>query len=298
AGNITAKSSKQFTINCTTTCSGLTVTDPTTPNTLQTIGVSGTNVSFFIWKNTGGTFTSGVYDGTYDGYKTTGGSINWLSPSSGTPQVSVTPYNSASQAGSSCTASIRVADFSISLSPTSQTVTKPTEASFAITKTYINGWELLTGNAITYSVKSCPSATAGDCYFSGDNLKIKTANLSAGTYTAQITGTNSTHNLSRDSNTVSLEVAVSNNWGITVLPSSNSVTAGGSTTYTAQIRDTAGNWTSSVNPITCSIPGAGTKITCSVSPTSVAQPSSTADVVVTVNTASDAPAGNYVLTVT
>ncbi|MDE1178228.1 MAG: SMP-30/gluconolactonase/LRE family protein [Edaphobacter sp.] len=182
-------------------------------------------------------------------------------------------------------------DFSISATPNSQTVAQGSNTTYTTTISPLNGFT----DTVSPSVSGLPAgATANFIAASAANprtwaLMVSTATTTAaGTYTLTITGTSGT--LSH-STTATLVVLGPPDFSVTASPSSQTVTQGNSTTYTASISALSG-FTGTVN---LSVSGLPTGATASFSPTSA---SGSGNSTLTVSTASTTPTGTYPLTIT
>jgi len=186
-------------------------------------------------------------------------------------------------------------NFSISASPSSQTVTAGNGTSYTATVTPSGGF---TGS-VTFSASGLPSganATFSPNPVSGGSgnstMSVTTSSSTpAGTYTLTITGASGgiAH-----STTVSLVMnsASSQNFSISASPSSQTVTAGATTSYTATVTP-SGGFTGSVTLSASGLPS-GANATFSTNPISGGSGSSTMNV----STSSSTPTGSYTLTIT
>ena len=182
-------------------------------------------------------------------------------------------------------------DYSISATPSSQTVTQGTWSSYTTTIGALNGFTgtvnlsvsgLPTGATASFS----PASVAGS---GNSTLTVTTATTTlAGTYTLTITGTSGT--LSH-STTATLVVQGPPDFSISASPSSQTVTQGNGTTYTTSISALNG-FTGTVN---LSVSGLPTGATASFNPTSV---TGSGNSTLTVTTATTTPAGTCTLTIT
>jgi subtilase family serine protease len=187
------------------------------------------------------------------------------------------------------------ADFTLSASPSSQTVTQGNGTSYTATVTASGGF---TGS-VTLSASGLPSgasATFGTNPIgggSGSSTVNVTTNTSTptGTYTLTITGTSGslTH-----STTVTLVVnsAATPNFSLSATPSSQTVTQGNGTSYTATVT-ASGGFTGSVTLSASGLPS-GANATFGTNPISGGSGNSTVNV--TTNTST--PTGTYTLTIT
>lgn len=183
------------------------------------------------------------------------------------------------------------ADFSISASPSSQTVTPGTNAAYTASINALNGFTgtvnlgvsgLPTGATASLS----PTSVTGS---GSSTLVVSTATTTpAGTYTLIITGISGT--LSH-SNTVTLVVPGPADFSISANPDSQTITQGNNTSYTTSISALNG-FTGAVN---LSVSGLPTGATESFSPTPV---TGSGNSTLMVSTASSTPTGTYTLTIT
>jgi hypothetical protein len=188
-------------------------------------------------------------------------------------------------------------DFSISGSPASQTVVQGGSTSYTATVTASNGF---TGS-VDLSVSGLPSgagATFNPTSISGSGNSVMsvttTTSTPAGTYTLTITGTSTSGNLTHTTTvTLVVNAAATPDFSISASPGSQSVTQGGSTSYTATLTPVNG-FTGSVNlSVTGGLPsGAGASF--SPNPISGGSGSST----MSVSTSASTPTGSYTLTIT
>jgi hypothetical protein len=186
------------------------------------------------------------------------------------------------------TATTAPADFSVSATPSSQTVAPASGTNYTVSVTPSNGF---TGN-VTFGVSGLPSgttATFSPSSVSGSGsstMTVSTSSLTpAGTYQLTITGTSGTLTHSTQ---VTLVVA---NFTISASPSSQSVSRGSKTTYTVTIT-ALGPFSATVN---FSVTGLPRHTSASFNPTSVAG-SGSSTLTITVNR--PAATGNYPLTIT
>jgi polygalacturonase/uncharacterized membrane protein len=184
-------------------------------------------------------------------------------------------------------------DFSLSASPSSQTVTAGAGTSYTATVGAINGFTgtanlTLSGLPGGATGSFSPTSVAGS---GNSTLSVSTTSATpAGTYTLTITGTSGslTH-----SATVTLVVnaAATPDFTISATPASQTVTAGGGASYSTTIGALNG-FTGTVNLSVTGLPsGAGG----SFNPASVAGSGSST---LSVSTTSTTPAGTYTLTIT
>jgi hypothetical protein len=184
-----------------------------------------------------------------------------------------------------------VNDFSISDSPTSGSVTAGGSTTSTISTTTTSG----SPQTVTFSASGLPSgATASFNPPSVTSGSSSTATFStssstpAGSYPITVTGTgtSATHSV-----TYTLTVNATNDFSVSISPTSGSVTAGGSTTATVSTATTAGT----AQTVTFSASGLPSGATASFNPPSVTSGSSST---ATFSTSSSTPAGTYSITVT
>jgi hypothetical protein len=181
-------------------------------------------------------------------------------------------------------------DFSISATPSSQTVAAGNGTSYTTTVSALNGF---TGT-VNLSVSGLPSGATGNfnptsvAGSGSSTLSVSTSSTTpAGTYTLTITGTSGslTH-----STTVTLVVNVPD-FSISATPASQTVTQGNGTSYTTTV--------SAINgfsgTVSLSVSGLPTGASGSFNPTSVAGSGSST---LSISTSSTTPAGTYTLTIT
>lgn len=183
-------------------------------------------------------------------------------------------------------------DFSISATPSSQTIAPGNHTTtYTTTISALNGFT----DAVSPSVSGLPAgATARFIPASAVNPKTwalmvsTTTTTAAGSYTMTITGTSGT--LSH-STTVTLVVQGPPDFSISASPTSQTVTPGNNTTYTTSISALNG-FASTVN---LSVSGLPTGATASISPSSI---SGSGSATLTVSTATTIPTGTYAVTIT
>ena len=187
-------------------------------------------------------------------------------------------------------------NFSISASPSSQTVTQGNPASYTATVTPSGGFAS-TVNLSATGLPSGASATFSPASISNGSgtsaLSITTsASTPTGSYTLTITGTSTSPSLTH-STTVTLVVnsASSGNFSLSASPTSRTVTAGNSTSYTATVTP-SGGFAGSVNLSVSGLPS-GASATFSVNPIAGSGNST-----MSVTTSTSTPTGSYTLTVT
>lgn len=186
---------------------------------------------------------------------------------------------------------VPVPDFSMSTSPSSQTVTTGGNTSYTTSTAGINGF----AGTINLSVSGVPAGASAS--FSPTSvsaggsatLNVSSGTAATGTYTLTITGTAST---GTHTNTVTLVInpVVVADFSITASPSSRSVRHGRSTSFTATVTGTGG-FTGNVS---LSATGMGSGTTVSFSPTSISGSGSST---MTVRTSSGAVRGTFTITI-
>lgn len=183
-------------------------------------------------------------------------------------------------------------DFSISATPSSQTVTQGGSASYTATVTALNGF---TGT-VTFSASGLPSganASFNPTSVTGSGSSTMTVTTSsttpAGTYTLTVTGTSGSlvH-----STTVTLVVtAVNADFSISASPASQSVTRGSPASYAATVKALNGF----TGTVSFSVSGLPRRATGTFSPTSVTGSGTST---LTVSTSRSTPKGMFTLTIT
>ncbi|QEE30737.1 DUF1349 domain-containing protein [Terriglobus albidus] len=183
------------------------------------------------------------------------------------------------------------ADFSISASPSSRTVTQGSNATYTTSISAVNGFTGTTSLSVSglptgASASFSPTSVAGS---GSSTLTVSTATTTpVGTYTLTITGASGTLTHSA---TVTLAVQGPADFSISATPSSQTVTQGNGTTYTTTI----GALNGFADTVSLSVSGLPTGATGSFSPTSVTGSGSST---LTVSTTTATPAGTYTLTIT
>jgi hypothetical protein len=186
-------------------------------------------------------------------------------------------------------------DFSLSATPSSQSVTPGQSTSYTVTATPLNGY---TGT-VNLTVSGCP--TNSTCTLNPTSLTLPPAGNSTlsvqtssstppGTYTLTVKGTDGTltHTTS-----VTL-VVVAPDFSISASPASRSVKRGASTTYTTTVT----GLNSFAGTVNLTVSGCPALSTCTLSPTSVTLPPSPANSTLTVSTSKKTPTGTSTLTIT
>ena len=184
-------------------------------------------------------------------------------------------------------------DFSVSASPASQTVVQGNTASYTVTVTPSGGFN----GPVSLSLSALPAganATFNPNPINGSGTSTLTittsASTPAGSYLRTITGTNASliH-----STTVTLVVssASSPNFSLSASPSSQTVTRGNPTSYTATVTP-SGGFTGSVSLSVSGLPS-GASATFSVNPIAGSGNST-----MSVTTSTSTPTGSYTLTIT
>ena len=184
------------------------------------------------------------------------------------------------------------ADFSLSATPSSQTVVQGGSTTYTVTVTPSGGF---TGT-VTFSASGLPTGAAGSfnptsVTTSGSStLAVTTATTTTpGTYPFTVTGTTSalSHTASA---TLVVNSASAGNFSLSANPTSRSIKQGTTTTYTVNITRT-----SFTGGVTFSVSGLPAGTTATFSPNPGTGPSSTLTVVSAGRTT---PTGTYVLTIT
>ncbi len=193
-----------------------------------------------------------------------------------------------------CGAAPPAQDFSISASPSMNTVSQGTPASYTVTVTPSGTF---TGT-VNLSASGLPS---GDATFnppsisngSGASTMTISASTPPGTYTVIITGSSTDPNLTH-SVTVTLVVnsTSSPDFSISASPSSRSVAQGSATSYTATVTRSGGF----TGTVTLSVSGLPANATATFSPVSI--PNGSSNSTMSVNTSASTPTGSYTLRIT
>jgi hypothetical protein len=189
-------------------------------------------------------------------------------------------------------------DFSISASPSSQTVVQGSSTTYTVTVTSLNGFN----SAVSLTVSGCPSGTT--CTLNptsvtppangsaNSTLTVQTTSSTpTGTYTLTITGTSGTL-----THTTTVQLVVTSSappdFSISATPSSRTISRGSSTTYSVTVTPLNG-FTGTVNLSNSGCPPAST---CTFNPASVSPPATST---LTVSTSRHrTPTGTYTLTIT
>jgi uncharacterized membrane protein len=193
-------------------------------------------------------------------------------------------------------------DFSLSATPTSQTVTAGSGTSYAVDVTPSNGY---TGNVTLSVTTSLPAGmTVG---FSSNPVTISsntagssalsvntTTSTPSGTYNLTVSGTDGTLTNTTQV-TVVVQPAPTPDFSLSSSPGSATVTQGNSANYTIAVSP-SGGYSGTVNLTTGALP---TGVTATFSPASVTTTGgSVVDSTLTLTTATSAPTGTYNITVT
>jgi len=189
-------------------------------------------------------------------------------------------------------------DFSLTASPSSQTVVQGGSTTYTVTASPLNSFS----GTVNLTVSGCPANTT--CTLNPTSVTLPPAQNSTlnvqttsttptGTYTLTITGTSGT--LTHSTN-VTLVVTSPRppDFSISASPSSRSVRRGGSTTYTSTV--TAQNGFSGT--VNLSVTGCPPSSTCTLNPTSLTLPPSPKTSTLTASTGRKTPTGGYTLTIT
>ncbi len=198
-------------------------------------------------------------------------------------------------------ASAPTPDFTVSASPSSQTVTAGNPTTYTVTVGSQNSFS----SAVSLSISGLPTGASGS--FSpnpvtppanssaNSTLTVTTSTSTpAGTYTLTITGTSGS--LSHPTTVQLVVQAVATpDFTISATPASQTVTAGNPTTYTV----TVGSQNSFSSAVSLAISGLPTGAAGSFSPNPVTPPAnSSANSTLSVTTLTSTPVGTYTLTIT
>jgi uncharacterized membrane protein len=189
-------------------------------------------------------------------------------------------------------------DFALTVGPPSQTVEAGESTSVTVSVTPANGFTgtvaLVESGMPAGMTASCtPSSittsnnTAGSCML---NIS-STASTSAGTYVLTITGTSGGLSHSGAVSVVVTPVVLTPDFSLSATPSSQTVTAGNSTTYTASVAAL----NSFTGIVTMTATGLPTGVTASFAPTTV---TGSGNSTLTLNSASTTAAGTYFVSIT
>jgi hypothetical protein len=189
-------------------------------------------------------------------------------------------------------------DFSLTASPSSQTVVQGGSTSYTVTASPLNNFS----GTVNLTVSGCPANTM--CTLNptsltlppagNSTLRVQTASTTpTGTYILTITGTSGTLTHSTHV-TLVVTSAQPPDFSISASPSSQSIRRGSSTTYTTTV--TALNGFSGT--VSLSVTGCPSSASCTFSPTSVTLPPSPKNSTLTVSTGRKTPTGGYTLTIT
>jgi uncharacterized membrane protein len=282
----------------------------------QTV-VQGNPTSYSVTVTPSGGFTSDVTlsvsglpsgaSGSFAPNPITGGSggstLNVTTSSSTTPgtyTVTITGTSSPNLTHSTTVTlvvtSASSGDFSLSASPSSQTVTPGNPTSYGVTVTPSGGFS----SNVTLSVSGLPSGANGS--FSpnpitggsgSSTLSVTTSTSTpSGTYTVTITGTSSSNHTHSTTVTLVVTSASSGDFSLSASPSSRTVTAGGSTSYTVAVAS-SGGFTSSVTLSVSGLPS-GANATFTPNPIGGGSGNSTMNI----STSSGTLVGSYTVTIT
>jgi hypothetical protein len=208
---------------------------------------------------------TGLSDGT--SYTFTVSASSWKGTTTSDPSNAVTPA---------------APDFSIAVSPTTQSVAQGQAATFTVTTTTSGGFS----SHLNYSVISAPTASTTS-FATGPPLTATVttaASTPANIYTLTILATNDAHTITRTASAQLVVTAASNGGGggggggggsssliFTVTPSSQTAGSGGSAPVTVTLTNTGGAYLANVNvsgPSGCGIP-ASSSDTANLLPPSV-----------------------------
>ena len=178
-------------------------------------------------------------------------------------------------------------DFSVSVTPSTQTVAPGSQANYTVTVAPLDGFS----DTVTFGASGFPSgasASFSQASVTGSGSSILTVSSApAGTYTITITGTSGalTHTVA-----VTLVVAKPD-FSLSASPASRTVRRGNSTTYTVNVTPSGGF----AGTVGLSASGLPTGVTASFSPASINKSGSST---MTVRTSNSTPRQSYTLTVT
>jgi hypothetical protein len=179
-------------------------------------------------------------------------------------------------------------DFSLTASPASQSVTAGNSGTFTATVTALNGFI----GTVTLAAAGLPAGATASfnpaSITTGGSSTLTISTTAAGTYPLVITGTSGA--LQHTAN-VSLTVVKSADFGLSVTPASQSVTAGNSGTFTAAVTALNGF----AGTVTLAASGVPAGATASFSPASITSAGSST---LTISTTAATAAGTYPITVT
>jgi uncharacterized membrane protein len=192
-------------------------------------------------------------------------------------------------------------DFSLSATPSSQTVIQGGNTSYTATVTSLNGFN----SSVGLTVSGCPSNTT--CSLNptsvtppangsvNSTLSVSTTSTTpTGTYTLTITGTSGSL-VHSTSVTLVVNAPAKPDFSVSATPASRTIKRGSSTTYTATVKSLTG-FNSSV---ALTVSGCPSRTTCTFSPSSVTPPANgSVNSTLTVSTKKQASAGTYTLTLT
>jgi hypothetical protein len=194
------------------------------------------------------------------------------------------------------------ADFSLSASPSSQTINRGQATTYSVTVSRVNGFTgavtlgvtgLPTGSVASWKLSNGTTSNVVPSSLNGATLTVQTANTSpTGTFTPTITGTSG--NLSHSTTvTLVLKSPSDPNFTVAASPSSQSVVQGDQTSYTVTVTRSNG-FSGSVSLGVTGLPSA---TTASWSPSSTI-PNGSTSTSLNLQTASNTSTGTYALTIT
>ncbi|HZR27273.1 MAG TPA: hypothetical protein VFA71_00725 [Terriglobales bacterium] len=252
------------------------------------IGCMGTEVSASEPGGNGTLLPNGIFDSTGTMVTPSSLYLAQLCQRLGAAALANIGYSS-----SFCVTSQAMPDFSLSASPSSQTVIQGGSTSYTASVSPSNGFN----SAVSLSVSGLPGGATGT--FSPTSISggsgsstlsiVSSSTVATGTYTVTITGTGG--GLSHSA-TATLVVNAPPDFSIAASPSSQTVIVGGSTSYTASVSPSNG-FNSTVS---LSISGLPSGATGTFSPTSISGGSGSSTL--SVATSSTVAPGSYPLTIT
>jgi hypothetical protein len=213
----------------------------------------------------------------------------------GTSPVSVT--GTAGALTHTASSSVTVSDFTVALSPSSQSVTQGGTANYNVTVTPVSGY---TGTVDLSTTSPGGTVSPGSVTFTNGSPASATATLAIATTTSTLTGTTSVDVTGTDSVVTSLAHTATGSltvdappvgdFTVGASPSSATISGGGSASYTITITP-SGGFTGTVS-LTTSAPG---NVKRSLSPSSVVITSANSQT--STLTASSSKKGTFTITV-
>jgi uncharacterized membrane protein len=208
----------------------------------------------------------------------------------GTYTLTLTGVSGSLTSSAKVTMVVRTQSFSIAVSPSSATAAIGSAATYTVTTTALNGFDgIVTLSVVTPPSNSSVSFSPATITGSGSSkLTITTTgNTLPGTYTFSIKGTSG----SLTATTTATLVVTGTNFTLSASPETETVTAGGSTTYTVKAAGVSGF----TGTIALSLPGLPAGASATFNPTSIA---GSGESTLTITTSTSTAAGEYYLYVT